>query len=343
MAKKIAAIILGVLDAVLLIVIIISVSTGWRIRRDAPVQSEEDQTNTASLPSLSESSAPSVVSDEPSKQESSAPPVVSDEPSQQESSAPPVVSDEPSKQESSAPPVVSDEPSQQESSVPPVVSDEPSKQESSVPPVVSDEPSKQESSVPPVVSDEPSKQESSVPPVVSDEPSQQESSAPPVVSDEPSTQESTVPPVVSDEPSKQESSVPPVVSHGWTGFSPDSVYIPEAYQVIGGWKAYFVIDPDQKMGQAIEKFANVNISFAQSGMTVTVDWYRTFNGDLTKGTPDNAPDSSFSGEWSSGMIDAVGSGRIILGEFCYDHGREYAAGRMIWPDGTESVIGLIRP
>ena len=314
MAKKIAAIILGVLDAVLLIVIIISVSTGWRIRRDAPVQSEEDQSDTASLPFLSDSSAPPVVSDEPPKQESSAPPVVSDEPSQQESSAPPVVSDEPSKQESSAPPVVSDEPSQQESSAPPVVSDEPSTQESTVPPVVSDEPSKQESSVPHVVSDEPSVRE--IPDANSISTSEY-----PVVGD-----------IVSFD-----------IHHGWTGFSPDSVYIPEAYQVIGGWKAYFVIDPDQKMGQAIEKFANVNISFAQSGMTVTVDWYRTFNGDLTKGTPDNAPDSSFSGEWSSGMIDAVGSGRIILGEFCYDHGREYAAGRMIWPDGTESVIGLIRP
>ncbi len=329
MAKKIAAIILGVLDAVLLIVIIISVSTGWRIRRDAPVQSEEDQSDTASLPFLSDSSAPPVVSDEPPKQESSAPPVVSDEPSQQESSAPPVVSDEPSKQESTVPPVVSDEPSQQESSAPPVVSDEPSTQESTVPPVVSDEPSKQESSVPPVVSDEPSKQESSVPPVVSDEPSVRE------IPDANSISTSEYP-VVGDIVSFD-------IHHGWTGFSPDSVYIPEAYQVIGGWKAYFVIDPDQKMGQAIEKFANVNISFAQSGMTVTVDWYRTFNGDLTKGTPDNAPDSSFSGEWSSGMIDAVGSGRIILGEFCYDHGREYAAGRMIWPDGTESVIGLIRP
>ena len=224
MAKKIAAIILGVLDAVLLIVIIISVSTGWRIRRDAPVQSEEDQSDTASLPFLSDSSAPPVVSDEPSVRE--------------------------------------------------------------------------------------------IPDANSISTSEY-----PVVGD-----------IVSFD-----------IHHGWTGFSPDSVYIPEAYLVIGGWKAYFVIDPDQKMGQAIEKFANVNISFAQSGMTVTVDWYRTFNGDLTKGTPDNAPDSSFSGEWSSGMIDAVGSGRIILGEFCYDHGREYAAGRMIWPDGTESVIGLIRP
>ena len=209
---------------------------------------------------------------------------------------------------------------------------------------VSNEPSQAESSLPPAMSNEPSQAESSLPPVVSNEPSQLESSLPPAVSNEPSSQE------IPDGNSMSTSGYPSVgdiiyfdIHNGWTGLSPNAVMISEAYQTIGGWKAYLVLDPQQKAGINMQKFANINIGFGQSGMAVTIDWYRTFSGDLMSGSPDNAPDSAFTGEWSGGAIDAVGSGRIRLHSFCYDQGREYATGSMILPDGTEAVIAMIRP
>ena len=222
------------------------------------------------------------------------------------------------------------------------------------------EPVAQESEEPSAVSGLSSAQESGEPSAASSPSSAQESEEPSAVSSLSSAQESRVShdtssektsrPVIPDYDSMTTTAYPSVddivrfdIHKGWDEVTANAQPLTEAYQVLGGWKAYFVLDPQQKQGESIQKTANLHIGFGQSDLTVTVNWHEMFHGDLQAGIPDRAPDTVFRGSWSAGGIEAVGSGRITLETFGYWQGREYAAGHMIWPDGTDSVIGLIRP
>ena len=112
----------------------------------------------------------------------------------------------------------------------------------------------------------------------------------------------------------------------------------------GGWKAYFLDDPAMKRSEyAVEHLGNINISGSEKVTKVTVSWVYTFLGEQGEGHDDNSPASTFYGVWSEGKIEATGSGKITLSKFYYSGGREYAVGEMMWPDGVESAVALVRP
>ena len=130
---------------------------------------------------------------------------------------------------------------------------------------------------------------------------------------------------------------------GWVVLTDRAVPITDPTLILGGWKAYMICDPDNARNSNMEKFTNINISYGQSDMIVTVDWFYTYFSSTGKGFDDNTPDSTFKGSFSDGALDAVGSGRITLYGFYYQNGKEFAIGRMIFQDGVEAVIALIRP
>ena len=294
MAKKIIAITLGVLDLALLIVIIISAVSGWRIGGGSGIAAQQAQNN----------SQTSV---------------------QQQSSEQQVTSTE---ENPIQPSQVSKEPQPESSVQPSQVSKEPQPESSVQPSQVSKEPQPESSVQPSQVSKEP-QPESSV------QPSQVSQISVPEIPDSYSMSTDGYP--------KLEDIRGFDISFGWIILTDTAQPITDPSLILGGWKAYMLCDPENKMDSTMEKFTNINISYGQSDMTVTVDWYYNYFSKLGEGADDNTPDSVFKGSFSDGQLEAVGSGRITLYGFYYQQGREYAVGRMIFQDGTEAVIALVRP
>ena len=100
-------------------------------------------------------------------------------------------------------------------------------------------------------------------------------------------------------------------------------------EVTGDWKGYLSGD-----GSA-ELMMNVHIEKKNGAVFVTVKWY----------DPEghSREDSSFSGDWTGGTMDVVGSGRITIDSWWQKSGHQYAVGEFIWPSGERPAIYLVRP
>ena len=106
--------------------------------------------------------------------------------------------------------------------------------------------------------------------------------------------------------------------------------------VMGGWKAYMY-------GGNLERLLNVNIDAVQSGAQVTLDWYYIRDNKQDKAFEDTTANSTFTGKFDGGMLDATGPGRITLTAFWEQDGRQYATGSFMWPSGETEIIALVRP
>lgn len=114
-------------------------------------------------------------------------------------------------------------------------------------------------------------------------------------------------------------------------------------EVRGGWKAYIIDDPYGEYGSLMEYLANIYINADENAAEVTIDWDYAHNGAVDEGYTDTSPDSVYSGGWAAGRISANGSGSILLTDFWYQGGKEYAFGMISWPDTMTSAVFMVRP
>lgn len=129
---------------------------------------------------------------------------------------------------------------------------------------------------------------------------------------------------------------------GWTYLSSNAKPVSNFSELTGGWKAIMISDPLELMDSYATDYMNVDITGSASLLTVTMNWGTRIAKQL--GTVDaSGSSSSMTGSYSNGEITAVGSGRITINSFCYDYGKEFAVGTYTWPDGVIGYIGLIRP
>ena len=112
--------------------------------------------------------------------------------------------------------------------------------------------------------------------------------------------------------------------------------IVELGSVTGGCKAYL-------FGGNMEWLLNANIDVGQSEVSIMLDWFYAHNGETGEGFEDTTPNSTFSGPFDGGMLDAVGPGRVTLAAFWEQDGHQYAVGSFMWPDGELYTIALVRP
>ena len=103
--------------------------------------------------------------------------------------------------------------------------------------------------------------------------------------------------------------------------------------VMGGWKAYMY-------GDNLERLLNVSIDAGQSGAVVTLDWYYIRDNKQDKVFEDTTASSTFTGAFDGGMLDATGSGRIMLTAFWEKDGhstpRVRSSGRAARPTPSPS-------
>lgn len=130
----------------------------------------------------------------------------------------------------------------------------------------------------------------------------------------------------------------------WENLSGEALRLNDFSAIKGGWKAYILDDPAGVFSEySVERFANISISGSTDEPEVLVDWSYVVFGDTGEGMDDAMGDSVYKGTWDDGTIDAYGAGRIVLYDFYYDDGKEYAVGAVMWPDGVDGAIALVRP
>ena len=115
-------------------------------------------------------------------------------------------------------------------------------------------------------------------------------------------------------------------------------------QARGGWKAFiynYAIAGNQ-YSQSTEELLNIYIGGTESETTLTFDWYYTrIGGDEVH--ENNTTSSVYYGSWSHGRVEALGGGKVVLSDFWEQDGHQYGIGRMVWPDGVDGTIALVRP
>lgn len=130
--------------------------------------------------------------------------------------------------------------------------------------------------------------------------------------------------------------------NGWTYLSPDAEQLTDYSLLTGGWKATMISDPFELRDSLGTDYFNVSLSGNASSAEVTINWGLRILKSV--GTVDDSGNkSSLSGKFSNGKLTAVGSGSITIEGFFYDNGKEFAVGTYTWPDGVVGYIGLIRP
>ena len=115
-------------------------------------------------------------------------------------------------------------------------------------------------------------------------------------------------------------------------------------QVQGGWKAYIYTYsvPGNEYSQSSEELLNVYVGGSEEKATLVFDWYYT-RLESGESHENGQPDTLYSGAWEGGTLDALGVGSVRLTKFWEEGGRQYAIGRVGWPDAADATIGMVRP
>ena len=184
--------------------------------------------------------------------------------------------------------------------------------------------------------------DTSTPPSPSSPP---ESETPPDVNNPPESNnppDTNTPPEGNTPPTTTDSSTPSIYDFGWLTYDAMKGNVPEGARrivdlgsILGDWKGYI-------SGYGWERFLTADIDAGQSGTVITLDWI--YADDTNSGTrhDDNTPNSEFQGSFDGGMLEATGSGRILLTTFWEDSEYQYAVGDFTWPDGEICTMALMR-
>lgn len=114
-------------------------------------------------------------------------------------------------------------------------------------------------------------------------------------------------------------------------------------EIEGGWKLYVLDDPDNEYGSGMERFCRCAFGEDENGRGIGIRWDYVFDSFEGSGFDDDTPDSFYYGSFENGVLDAMGPGRVMITDFWYMDGHEYAVGRMMWPDGVPASMLLVRP
>ncbi|MBO6053901.1 MAG: hypothetical protein J6P31_00070 [Oscillospiraceae bacterium] len=118
-------------------------------------------------------------------------------------------------------------------------------------------------------------------------------------------------------------------------------------EIMGGWKAYIITDPEGTYDAMTESFLNLLIAptpeESEPTFDLTFDWYYVYVNAEGEGYNDDAPDQTITGTWTGNGIYAQSAGSVSLNTFFYENGCERAVGTCIWSDGVPGLIFLSRP
>lgn len=130
----------------------------------------------------------------------------------------------------------------------------------------------------------------------------------------------------------------------WNGIPKNSSRLSDSAYLSGDWKIFIWFDHEKGSDTYWIEFGNVNLDFSDDNVNVVVKPCKLYppSGaeplDLT-----NSGIDRYNGKFSDGELHATGAGNFHITNFyTFDGGKQYAVGSIDEPDGTPTVIALVR-
>ena len=130
----------------------------------------------------------------------------------------------------------------------------------------------------------------------------------------------------------------------WNGIPENSSRLSDGSYLSGDWKIFIWFDHGKDSDTYWIEFGNVNLDFSDDNVNVVVKPCKLYppSGaepiDLT-----NSGFDKYNGKFSGGELNATGAGNFHITNFyTLDDGKQYAVGSIDEPDGTPTVIALVR-
>lgn len=130
----------------------------------------------------------------------------------------------------------------------------------------------------------------------------------------------------------------------WNGIPKNSSRLSDSAYLSGNWKIFIWFDHEKGSDTYWIEFGNVNLDFNGDNVNVIVNPCKLYppSGaeplDLT-----NSGIDRYNGKFDGGVLNATGAGNFHITNFyTLDDGKQYAVGSIDEPDGTPTVIALVR-
>lgn len=131
----------------------------------------------------------------------------------------------------------------------------------------------------------------------------------------------------------------------WNDIPEDAKYISDSDMLQGSWKLFTWYYHNEGQDTYWIEFGNVSLDFDGDNVTVAVTPYIIYppsGGDSIDLTENGV--EKYSGKWDGNGLSANGAGNFHVTDFyTLDDGKQYAIGSIDEPDGTPTVIALVRP
>lgn len=130
----------------------------------------------------------------------------------------------------------------------------------------------------------------------------------------------------------------------YNGVPDDAELVLTKDELRGAWKAFFWFGHDVSGSYDAMEFANVMLEPGDNTVEVSMKMCQLYipNSEVIDEADD--PIHTYSGTWDGNGIHATGAGNIHITTFYeMSDGHQYALGTFDAPDGTPTVIALVRP
>lgn len=130
----------------------------------------------------------------------------------------------------------------------------------------------------------------------------------------------------------------------WNGIPKNSSRLSDSAYLSGDWKIFIWFDHEKGSDAYWIEFGNVNLDFSDDNVNVVINPCKLYppSGaepvDLT-----NSGIDKYNGKFDGDELNATGAGNFhIINFYTLDDGKQYAVGSIDEPDGTPTVIALVR-
>ena len=130
----------------------------------------------------------------------------------------------------------------------------------------------------------------------------------------------------------------------WNGIPENSSRISDSEYLFGNWKIFIWFDHEKDSDTYWIEFGNVDLDFNNDNVEVVVKPYMLYppSGAEPVDLTDSGTDK-YHGKFDGDVLNATGAGNFHITNFyTLNDGKQYAVGSIDEPDGTPTVIALVR-
>lgn len=130
----------------------------------------------------------------------------------------------------------------------------------------------------------------------------------------------------------------------WNGVPENSSRISDSSYLSGNWKIFIWFDHEKDSDTYWIEFGNVNLDFSDDNVNIVVNPCKLYPPSGAEPIDlSNSGTDQYNGKFDGNELNATGAGNFHITNFyTLNDGKQYAVGSIDEPDGTPTVIALVR-